>query len=154
MSKLFIFDLDGTVIDSEHRTPRLPDGRVDVDAFLAMKTHRLVFKDTLLPLARVMRERFRDPNSTVAVCTSRTMSKADHHYLRFHKLHAHLVLHRDSQDRDTPDGVLKTRLLDPILSRFKSVVMFDDNLEVIDAIRALGVRVINSTLHNQRLQKG
>ena len=44
MKKLMVFDLDGTVIDSDHRTPRLPDGSVDVHAFLALKTHRMVFQ--------------------------------------------------------------------------------------------------------------
>jgi hypothetical protein len=151
MKKLFIFDLDGTVIDSDHRTPRLPDGSVDVHAFLALKTRKTVFRDTLLPLARTMRLANRDPDTTVAVCTSRTMHDMDLHYLKFHRLDHDIMLHRIKGDFDTPDAALKTGLIKPLLDKFRSVVMFDDNLSVIEAIRALGVRVINSTHHNKRL---
>lgn len=151
MKKLMVFDLDGTVIDSDHRTPRLPDGSVDVHAFLALKTHRMVFRDTLLPLARVMRKAHADPGTTVAICTSRSMHDSDMHYLRFHRLGHDILLHRTKGDFDTPDGALKVGLLKPLLDKFRSVVMFDDNLSVIDAVRALGVRVINSTFHNKRL---
>lgn len=150
MKKLMIFDLDGTVINSEHRTPRLPDGTVDVPGFLAMKSHKSVFRDTLLPLSHTMRDAYK-AGTTVAVCTSRTMSKTDLHYLRFHRLHHHIMLHRTKGDFDTPDGVLKTGLIKPLLDKFKSIVMFDDNLSVIEAIHNLGVRVINSTTHNIRL---
>ena len=154
MKKLFIFDLDGTVINSEHRTPRLPDGSVDVHGFLAMKNRKMVFRDTLLPLARTMRQAHADPDVTVAVCTSRTMHEMDLHYLRFHKLGHDIMLHRIKGDFDTPDADLKTGLIQPLLDKFRAAVMFDDNLSVIDAIRKLGVRVINSTFHNQRLLKG
>jgi hypothetical protein len=61
------------------------------------------------------------------------------------------MLHRIKGDFDTPDAALKTGLIKPLLDKFRSVVMFDDNLSVIEAIRALGVRVINSTHHNRRL---
>ena len=94
MKKLFIFDLDGTVINSDHRTPRLPDGSVDVHGFLAMKNRKMVFRDTLPPLARTMRQAYADPDVTVAVCTSRTMHEMDLHYLRFHRLNHDIMLYR------------------------------------------------------------
>ena len=78
----------------------------------------------------------------------------DLHYLRFHKLGHDIMLHRTKGDFDTPDADLKTGLIQPLLDKFRAAVMFDDNLSVIDAIRKLGVRVINSTFHNQRLLKG
>jgi len=151
MKKLFIFDLDGTVINSEHRTPRLANGQVDVHGFLAIKSRSTVFKDTLLPLARTMREAHANPDISVAVCTSRTMHPTDLHYLRFHKLGHDIMLHRTKGDFDTPDADLKVGLLRPLLDKFRAAVMFDDNLSVIQAVRALGVRVINSTTHNLRL---
>ena len=154
MKKLFIFDLDGTVIDSAHRTPHLPDVRVDVHGFLAQKNRQTVFRDRLLPLARTMRQANANPDITVAVCTSRTMHEMDLHYLKFHRLGHDIMLHRTKGDFDTPDATLKTGLIKPLLDKFRAAVMFDDNLSVIDAVRALGVRVINSTFHNQRLQKG
>jgi hypothetical protein len=153
MKKLFIFDLDGTVIDSEHRTPRLPCGGVDVKAFLDLKSRATVFRDRLLPLARVMRQAHANPDVSVAVCTSRSMSDLDLHYLKFHRLGYDIMLHRTKGDFDTPDGVLKVGLLSPLLDKFRAAVMFDDNLSVIESVRAIGVRVINSTLHNQRLAK-
>ena len=154
MEKLFIFDLDGTVINSDHRTPRLSNGNVDVYQFLAMKSKQTVFKDTLLPLARIMRQWYGVPDTKVAICTSRTMDSLDLHYLKFHRLNHNILLHRTKGDFDTPDGELKAGLISPLLNKFRSIVMFDDNHSVINAVRSIGIRVINSALHNQRLQKG
>ena len=49
--KIAIFDLDGTVIDSSHRTPNKPDGTLDLEGYFELRTRKNIFKDTLLPLA-------------------------------------------------------------------------------------------------------
>ena len=48
---LFIFDLDGTTIDSSHRQNTLPDGSLNLDAWVRNNTPEKIAADTLLPLA-------------------------------------------------------------------------------------------------------
>jgi hypothetical protein len=56
MKKIAIFDLDGTVIDSEHRTPNKADGTLDLERYFELKTRENIFRDTVLPLADRMKE--------------------------------------------------------------------------------------------------
>ena len=56
--KIAIFDLDGTVIDSSHRTPNKPDGTLDLEGYFELRTRKNIFKDTLLPLAEKMKEMY------------------------------------------------------------------------------------------------
>jgi hypothetical protein len=52
----FIFDLDHTVIDSSHRQLTNADGSLDLAHWRENCTHEKIMADTLLPLARTMRE--------------------------------------------------------------------------------------------------
>ena len=71
----FIFDLDGTVIDSSHRHgDSLADWR-------RMNTVGNIMRDRLLPLAGKMQGAILD-GLDVWICTSRVMGKADFAFLR------------------------------------------------------------------------
>ena len=54
--RVFIFDLDGTVIDSEHRTPRDENGKLILQQWFDLATPANIAKDTLLPLASLFRK--------------------------------------------------------------------------------------------------
>ena len=75
----FIFDLDGTVIDSTHRQGDT------LDDWRRMNTVGNIARDSLLPLAKKMQGAIRD-GLDVWVCTSRVMSEADFAFLRLHNL--------------------------------------------------------------------
>ena len=49
---LFIFDLDGTVIDSSHRALANADGSITLDFWRENSTAEMIAKDKLFPLAR------------------------------------------------------------------------------------------------------
>ena len=51
MKKIFIFDLDDTVIDSSHRATSDDNYQLDLDAWKKDSTTENIFNDTLLPLA-------------------------------------------------------------------------------------------------------
>ena len=72
---LYIYDLDGTVIDSSHR---LGDG--SLDAWFANNTPDNIARDRLLPLAQHLQMQNRKGNAT-AVCSSRQMTDADYTFL-------------------------------------------------------------------------
>ena len=81
----FIFDLDGTVIDSSHRQgDTLADWR-------RMNTVGNIMRDRLLPLAGKMQTAIQD-GLDVWICTSRVMGKADFAFLRMQSVRLSLCL--------------------------------------------------------------
>ena len=82
---LFIFDLDGTTIDSSHRQNTLPDGSLNLDAWIRNNTPEKILADSLLPLAEKMRGVNREMD-TVAVITARVMQDADLAFLKLNGL--------------------------------------------------------------------
>ena len=153
----YIFDLDGTVIDSSHRKATLPDGSLDLAGWIANSTPEKIRRDSLLPLAAVMRELF--PNSEeMLICTARVMGEADLEYLAENGLFFDGLLSRPLGNR-LPDGTLKEMLLRDHATRSgltweqftQSAQMFDDNAHVIDTLQAIGLRVYNAITLNAEL---
>lgn len=153
----YIFDLDGTVIDSSHRKATLPDGSLDLAGWIENSTPEKIRKDSLLPLAAVMRQLF--PNSEeLLICTARVMGEADLEYLAENGLFFDGLLSRPLGNR-LPDGTLKEMLLRDHATRSgltweqftRSAHMFDDNAHVIDTLQAIGLRVYNALTINSEL---
>ena len=157
-SMIKIFDLDGTVIDSSHRTRFLADGSLDLAYWQANATPRKIAADTLLPLAKQMQSAYARGNCLVMVCTARVMSASDYLYLDMNGLQYHAITSRP-EGETMPDFALKLYALHGLCTengwswaRFrKMAVMFDDNLSVIDALTSEGIQVYNSTILNGRL---
>ena len=153
----YIFDLDGTVIDSSHRKATLPDGSLDLAGWIANSTPEKISRDSLLPLAEVMRQLF--PNcEELLICTARVMGEADLEYLAENGLFFDGLLSRPLGNR-LPDGTLKEMLLRDHATRSgltweqftQSAQMFDDNAHVIDTLQAIGLRVYNAITLNAEL---
>lgn len=158
MRQVIIFDLDLTLIDSAHRTPRNPDGTVNLEYYKAHATRENIFKDTLLPLASEAKRLYAEGKHYIIFCTARHMYEADYDYLQAHGLHAHCIL---SRDRAKPnhyvmrDADYKTHWL----KRFKtlrqfagmSFLMFDDEHKVISAMRKIGIMCRNAHTTNKRI---
>jgi|TARA_X000000950_G_scaffold175057_1_gene212751 FMN phosphatase YigB (HAD superfamily) len=142
--RVFIFDLDGTVIDSEHRTPRDENGKLILQQWFDLATPANIAKDTLLPLASLFRKAKRKHHHIV-ICTARTLSKADREFLSRHALGASYILSRPEGDM-TPDGEFKKRLLQDLFKvRFHGLkkIMFDDNDEVRETVSKIGVKMVD-----------
>ena len=152
---LYIFDLDGTVIDSSHRQNTLPDGSLDLAHWIENNTVDKILSDSLLPLAEKMREVRSD---TVAVITARVIQDADLAFLNRHGLKFDYLFSR-AQGNDTPDDILKKRAILKLARKLqrsmnwmrKNTVFFDDNLAVLDIMASMGIKTINATLANERL---
>lgn len=153
-----IFDLDGTVICSKHRCNTLPDGSLDLDHWFENNTHDKIMRDSLLPLARIMREMYAAGHNVI-VCTARSPHDSNHHFLRENDLPHHVFLSRRAGDM-RGDAQLKIDLLTDYFQSigFSSVadakaIMFDDNAKVIDAMISLGITVVNAVMANNNLRK-
>ncbi len=147
----FIFDLDGTVIDSAHRQGEtLADWR-------RMNTVGNIMRDGLLPLAGKMQAAILD-GLDVWVCTSRVMGKADFAFLRLQGLlpNGGPVIHRIGENDQRPCGELKLAKLRGYAAGMgitwaqfaHDSIMFDDSLDVQKTLRGAGIRVIDPVQFN------
>lgn len=170
---IIIFDLDGTVIDTKHRYRDLPCGNIDLDYWFANSTPEMIARDTVLPLADVMR-RYYSEGHTVVICTARSWERHERmtcepgpiyeKFLADNNLPYHALLYRNmaGDDHETlGDGELKIRLLTDyaIANGFANIeamgaIMFDDNVKVIDALSARRVIVYDAISYNRNLRKG
>ena len=152
----FIFDLDGTVIDSSHRQgDTLADWR-------RMNTVGNIMRDRLLPLAGKMQTAIQD-GLDVWVCTSRVMGKADFAFLRMQSLlpNGGPVIHRISDADDRDCGALKLAKLQGMAAsmgvswaRFANdSLMFDDSIDVQATMRDAGLRVVDPVQFNSYIAR-
>ena len=145
----FIFDLDGTVIDSTHR-----QGDGSLDDWHRMNTARNVALDSPLPLLDQMRDAIAD-DLDVIVCTSRVMNGRDFRWLDDHGIRGIDVLCRAPSDNRTC-GFFKLQLLHNYArsigytwARFaQTSLMFDDDKGVQNTLRSVGLRVIDPVNYN------
>ena len=167
---LYIFDLDGTVVDSSHR-----HGDGTLDDWRRLNTPKNIARDKELPLADTMRDAIQlsltDEQVRVWICTSRIMGGADLVWLRTHYLIPNLILSRKPSQDNVPAGQFKREQLDleifermvkgskkyRSLAHFKqrySHEIWDDDKNVITALRAKGYTVNDATISNQAIKRG
>lgn len=151
-----IFDLDGTVIDSDHRKATKADGSLDLDHWFEHNVPEKIMADSLLPLADSMRA-LMAAGHKIVVCTARAIQPADKLFLAVNRLAYDALLHREIGNMEG-DASLKVRLLEEyfIAEGFDNAaqakaIMFDDNLSVIDAMTSIGIKCYNATHVNKRL---
>ena len=152
----FIFDLDGTVVDSSHR-----QGDGSLNDWRRMNTVGNIMRDGLLPLAGKMQAAILD-GLDVWVCTSRVMGKADFAFLRLQGLlpNGGPVIHRIGENDQRPCGELKLAKLRGYAAGMgitwaqfaHDSIMFDDSLDVQKTLRGAGIRVIDPVQFNTYIQ--
>ena len=148
----YIFDLDGTVIDSTHRQGDT------LDDWRRLNTARNVALDSPLPLLDQMRDAIAD-DLDVIVCTSRVMAGRDFRWLDDHGIRGIDVLCRAPSDNRTC-GFFKLHLLKSYAdsigytwARFcKTSIMFDDDIGVQNTLRSVGLRVIDPVNYNLNIR--
>ena len=152
----FIFDLDGTVIDSSHRQgDTLADWR-------RMNTVGNIMRDRLLPLAGKMQTAILD-GLDVWICTSRVMGKGDFAFLRMQGLlpNGGPVIHRMGEGDARPCGELKLAKLRGMAASMgvnwvqfaHDSIMFDDSIDVQNTMRGAGLRVIDPVQFNSYIAR-
>jgi FMN phosphatase YigB (HAD superfamily) len=137
-----IFDLDGTIINSNHRKATKPDGSLDLAHWFENNKPSKIALDGLYPLIYRMRE-IHDEGVRIVICTARTLQAADYEFFRRNHIPFHYVISRPAGDM-TPDGVMKKERLSRFLKNMNTpphrVEMWDDNNEVIAAMKEIGVK--------------
>ena len=136
-----VFDLDGTVINSDHRQLLLDNGGINIENWRT-HTREQILADSELPLIRYMRECIADPNVRVWICTSRNLSGADYELLEKLGIRgADLILSRDKNDHreDVPYKLAKIRKrLNLPSAKTREKIFFDDRADIRKAMAEIG----------------
>ena len=133
----FVFDLDQTLINSDHRCNFSPEGQVDLKYWLLNHTEVNVMKDTLLPLASFAQKLSKICQShnswRIVASTARIMKPFDMQYLKLHGLVFNAIYSRNAIDFSSSDA-LKKGHIDKELSLFKhnKIIFFEDNKQVLE----------------------
>jgi len=148
---LFIFDLDGTTINSTHR-----HGDGTLADWQKNATDKNVANDSLLPLATGWKEIDRK-HHTIVVMTARVMGWADHKFLSDNGLFPDYIYSRP-EGNTTPDDILKYRMILRLRRDIgKSLAwirqnsyFFDDNKMVREIMQRNLIRAFDPTHYNAR----
>jgi hypothetical protein len=154
-----IWDLDGTVINSSHRYSTLPNGDIDLPKWRADNTKENIERDSLLPLARLMRSNWNQGSDIVIICTARVLGVHDHCFLADHGLKANYILSRAFGDNRGDAEMKRAKLFAlfaslnvPFARWSKASTFYDDNLGVLSMAKALGIRTRNATTLNEEMR--
>lgn len=167
MKKVHVFDLDQTVINSDHRVLPLLDENNNLDLARYVSeacTHELIQKDQLLPLASYMQQLIQS-GEKVVICTARHMSKSDYIFLRKNGLRTPLVLSRDqlvkhfNPDRAralyrSSDATYKGAYMDLVKAKFSGsneFIIYDDHKGVLAVASEKGFTAIDAISLNRML---
>jgi len=157
MNTFKIWDLDGTVIDSSHRYSTLANGDINLPKWIADNTRKNIERDTLLPLARLMRSNYRQ-GDIVIICTARVLGVWDHVFLADHGIRAQFILSRGLGD-NRGDAEMKRDLLlrhfsglkIPVARWTRHAVFYDDNQAVLAMAAKLGIITRDAIKLNQQM---
>ena len=154
---LFIFDLDGTVIDSSHRALANADGSINLEHWRENSTPEMIAKDKLLPLADGWRSLVGDRRHKIVVMTARVMGGDDYHFLIEHGLIADFIYSRP-EGVTLADDILKRNFLLNLKRDIRHsmawirshAIMFDDNKTVRYTMRNELIRAYDPARYNKR----
>lgn len=158
MAQIFVWDLDDTVITSRHRQQFLECGKLDLSHWIENHTPENVWKDNLLPLAKVMRnslcmekQGFEIKN---IIITARDMRTADYDFLEHHGLRAGLVLERGKASQDhykLADAEYKRQWLEVLGFNPAHVIAYDDMPDILSMYRGIGAQAFDAKRLNMAM---
>jgi phosphoglycolate phosphatase-like HAD superfamily hydrolase len=139
MAKVFVFDIDGTLADLTHRRNYVASKPKNWSAFDAAIPFDKPFKDIIFLLNMCLQL-----NHKVVLCSGRSERTrvVTENWLRENEVqYAQLYMRTDNDHRQ--DFIVKVELLEQIREQHgEPFIWFDDRQQVVDAIRAQGVRVL------------
>lgn len=139
MTKVIVFDIDGTLADMEHRRHWVINKPKNWKAFFAVQ-HEDPPHEEIVWLA----QKLAGPDSVVIACTGRSSEfrKVTETWLKEQNVNLAEIFMRKIGDH-RPDYIVKVELLNEIRAKYGEPYLWvDDRKSVVDAIRAEGVRVL------------
>ena len=144
---IYIFDGDGTIIDSSHRGLINSDGSINLEYWKENSTPEKIAKDKMLPLWDYA-QWLKSQGHRLIFCTARELGKADHQFFIRHNFHKIFdrIISRPIGDT-TADHILKAKQLQYLFNlkwaKDKPKFFYDDNAFNRKALSDLGAISIN-----------
>ena len=136
--KLAIYDMDGTIVCSQHRYKAV-NGKIDLAHWRKNSTAKMIKKDSLLPHSKQFFKDMACNNTVVGIATARSMKQGDANfkYIKKHLGNPDFIVHRLGEN-DSRKGVdLKnsgiTKNLGS-LADFESIRIYEDNQEYLQGM--------------------
>jgi len=149
--KIYIFDLDGTIIDSSHRATHDENGQIDLNGWKEKSTKEFIFQDSLLPLYCQLQEDYKN-GDMVVLCTARELSKWDYEFIYFHNIYFDKIISRPKGNQ-TKDHILKKAQCSYLFNlpcyRESEKIFYDDNWSNLEALAELGAIVSDAKQWNK-----
>lgn len=152
LQKLVIaWDLDGTLIDSSHRTKYTEDKKFDLEYWINHCTEEYIMKDKMLPLSDVFYE-FQKTGFTQICVTARILNDSDYMFFNKHNLNFDLILHRENSTQ--LDHILKSDKLKSFfeLNNYVPFMAYDDKEENLQVFDKYGFRTFQAIYMNEKLK--
>ena len=144
--KIYIFDLDGTIIDSSHRATHDENGQIDLNGWKEKSTKEFIFQDSLLPLYAKLQEVYKN-GDMVILCTARELGKWDLEYIHSHNIYYDRIISRP-KGNNTIDCDLKKSQLRYLFNlpqyRNQLKIFYDDNGNNLMALAVLGATIVDA----------
>ena len=144
--QIYIFDIDGVLIDSSHRYRNLPDGRIDLAYWVKNQTPEKIAQDKLLPLVKFYQACLADDSVYTVICTSRVFSDADYKFIAERLGNPDKLFNRPAGNT-RHDAELKKAQLSKFfnLKQFKKLpkIFLDDNKKNLQAVAKLGILTLH-----------
>ena len=143
-----IFDLDGTLINLDHRVHFVTQQRPDWKSF-----EKAIKDDTIIPEMRSLLVSIAsDQNNRLIFCTGRKETTREDtlkqigkitHGIKNTKAATNFPLYMRSVDDFRPDPEVKSDLYDVMITDgFKPIIVFDDRASVVNMWRKRGLRCL------------
>ena len=144
--RIYIFDLDGTIIDSSHRATHDINGNIDLNGWKEKSTKDYIFQDSLLPLYAKLQQVYKN-GDMVILCTARELGKWDLEFIHFHNIYYDKIISRPKGNQ-TADHLLKKAQCRYLFNlpqyRNQLKIFYDDNPSNLSSIGSLGATVIDA----------
>ena len=139
MTKVIVFDIDGTLANIEHRRAFVATKPKNWKAFNAGIPNDTPHSDIVW-----LAQEFMDYGHIIILCSGRgeEQREATERQMDAFRVSYHKLFMRSAKD-NRPDDVIKVELLQQIRDEYGNPhLWFDDRSRVVNAIRAEGVRVL------------
>ena len=139
MTKVIVFDIDGTLANIEHRRAFVATKPKNWKAFNAGIPNDTPHSDIVW-----LAQEFMDYGHIIILCSGRgeEQREATERQMDAFRVSYHKLFMRSAKD-NRPDDVIKVELLQQIRDEYGNPFLwFDDRTRVVNAIRAEGVRVL------------
>ena len=138
ITRVSIYDMDGTIVDSSHRYRTIVSDageRIDLDHW--RENEHLAMLDGFLPLEKQYREDLADPNCYVIIATARVMNAPDWQFVKEKLGEPDYFISRksgDSQSGKTLKCNGLARFFNLVNFRDAEFTFYEDNVDYLKAV--------------------